>query len=52
IGRFRGNGSNALWKNVKNKFSTYDQNHIPKANRNCAENGMGGWWYTEDCGLR
>ncbi|XP_051858367.1 ficolin-1-like [Drosophila albomicans] len=36
---------NSLKAKVNKKFSTYDKNNIPNAYENCAENGMGGWWY-------
>ncbi|XP_034099766.1 ficolin-1-A-like [Drosophila albomicans] len=37
---------NGLFWNENQKFSTYDRNNRD----NCSGNGMGGWWYPENCG--
>ncbi|XP_062142372.1 ficolin-1-like [Drosophila sulfurigaster albostrigata] len=36
---------NSLTPKEKTKFSTYDKKNNPNTYKNCAENGMGGWWY-------
>ncbi|XP_060666099.1 angiopoietin-related protein 3-like [Drosophila nasuta] len=41
---------NNLERHVNQKFTTYDRNNIPNGYKNCAANGMGGWWYPEYCG--
>ncbi|XP_062132711.1 ficolin-1-like isoform X2 [Drosophila sulfurigaster albostrigata] len=40
---------NSLKAKVNTKFSTYDKKNNPNAYENCAENGMGGWWYSKYC---
>ncbi|KAH8410406.1 hypothetical protein KR215_003636, partial [Drosophila sulfurigaster] len=50
IGKFYGfQDENNLERHVNQKFTTYDRNNIPNDYKNCAANGMGGWWYPEYC---
>ncbi|XP_060649106.1 fibrinogen-like protein 1 [Drosophila nasuta] len=50
IGHYEGDEFNALAEILKTKFTTFDQNNIVHSVENCAEDGMGGWWYSKYCG--
>ncbi|XP_034099278.2 fibrinogen-like protein 1 [Drosophila albomicans] len=50
IGHYEGDEFNALAEILKTKFTTFDLNNIAHSVENCAEDGMGGWWYSKYCG--